>query len=90
MKIVVICMGRSSVVKNMNGKEVIIYSVDFGMKFEKAQTMFGSLHLESTEPFHYKEKKEYSIMLSELVTLASPLETNKLKERGYGVKRVVN
>lgn len=77
MKISVICTGRGSNLRNMGNTEGIIHHVDFAVKKEKTpgnQKFFGNFHLESTEPFHYKENNEYSIDLSESITLVKPFD----------------
>lgn len=88
MKISVICMGRSSCVRAINGKDVIFHSVDFAVKREKTpalQKFHGTIHLESVEHFHYKERNEYAIVLSELITVIKP---NQMPgHSGYGVNQ---
>lgn len=74
MKINVICIGRGSRIEVQNGQMVEIFYVDFATKKEKApikQTHFGTFHIESIDPMHYKTKTEYSIMVTGL-TIITP------------------
>ncbi len=80
MKISVVCMGKGSTVKSINGGDVVVYHVDFAVIRERNpedQKVFGGLHLESQEPFEYQEKGEYSIDLSEPITIVDPKDAKK-------------
>ena len=61
-------MGKGSTLKQMNKKDAVIYYVDFAVRREKdVQKYFGQFHLESAEPFDYKPKQQYTIMVTDLV-----------------------
>ena len=80
MDIKVVCIGKGSTVKHVGGNEIVIYSVDFAVCREKNpsdQKLFGSIHFESPDPFDYKEKQEYDLTLSGLISLVKPEDAKK-------------
>ena len=80
MDIKVICMGKGSTVKSITSADVIVYYVDFAVCREgnpHDQKVYGSIHFEAPEPFDYKEKKEYDLKLSGLISLVRPEDAKK-------------
>ena len=81
MKISVVCTGKGSTVKSISGGDVIVYHVDFAVAREENpnnQEVYGMIHFESPTPFDYVEKSEYTIVLSDAISLVDPADLNKV------------
>ena len=74
MKLSMICTNKGEKVELRSGQPMKIYYAEFGIKTEAVQSLqryFGTFRIESVEPLNYKSMNEYTIMVSELITIHS-------------------